>query len=308
MTPTVPAPPFAVECVCGTRARGHRQPKPQVLTCAGCGRPVFILPAAASVFGPGATASAPRWVPNVSNWLPPTAAAMLALAVVGLVIATIVRGHRPAESDVSEARATNLLTERLTAARNALDEGSYHVARDELTAANDLLTRFPRAVDSDRVRQLRRWRKQAALLADLSSESVGEIARNAAGKADKDWDAIFRERYAGKAIVLDSRVFRDAAGHYHVDYHLEAAGAVGEWEFDKLRLLDALPLQQPQRLVFGFRLRAVRRLARDRWTVVPEPDSGVLLTDPIVLAGLSVPADGELAEVMRRQAAWDPDG
>ncbi len=103
-------------------------------------------------------------------------------------------------------------------------------------------------------------------------------------------------------------MFRDAAGHAHVDYRLEAAGGVGEWDLDGLRLLDGLPLQQPQRLVFGFRLRAVRRLARDRWTVVPDSDSGVLLTDPVVLTGLSVPADEELTEVLRRQAAWVTDG
>ena len=96
-----------------------------------------------------------------------------------------------------------------------------------------------------------------------------------------------------KSLVLDARVYRDVAGRYHVDYHLEAAGAIGAWDFDKLRLFENLPLQQPQRLFFGFRLRAIRRLARDRWTVIPEPDSGVLLTDPLVLTGLSIPVDDD---------------
>ena len=69
-----------------------------------------------------------------------------------------------------------------------------------------------------------------------------------------------------------------------------------------------MPLRQPQRLLFGFRIRGVRRLARDHWTVVPEPDSGVLLTDPEVLTGLSVAPDDELIEVLRRQARWAADG
>jgi hypothetical protein len=313
MPPAAP-PPFAVECACGTVVRGARSPKPQVLTCAGCGKPVFVFPAAASVFGPAAAAAPmPAWAGRLRFWLPPAAAAVLALAVVGMVIAAIVRGHRPAPgvatgAEVSEARAAILLTDRHNAAHAALEEGSYRLALRELDAARDLLARHPRAVDPERANQLRRWRRQADLLADLLPESVSDIVRHSVGRADREWDAVFRERYAGKSLVLDARVFRDAAGHVHVDYQLEAAGGVGEWDFDQLKLLDGLPLQQPQRLMFGFRLRAVRRLARDRWTVVPEPDSGVLLTDPVVLTGLSVPADDELSEVLRRQAAWVTDG
>jgi hypothetical protein len=302
--------PFAVECTCGTWARGARQPKPQILTCAGCGRPVFIFPATASVFGV-ATANPPStWRSRMRFWLPPGVAAVLALAVVGLVIAAIVRGmHSTATgSPTSVTQTTDLLTSRLAAARTALEEGSYRLARDELEAGHALLVRHPNALPPDQARQLIRWRRQADLLADLLPESIAEIVAHSVGRADKEWDSIFRDRYAGKTVVLDARVFRTAAGHYDVDYHLEAAGGVGEWEFDRLRLLDGLPLQQPQRLFFGIRLQAIRRLARDRWAVIPEPDGGVLLTDPVMLTGLSVPADKELAAVMQRQAKWDSDG
>jgi hypothetical protein len=312
MPPAAPST-FAIECACGAWARGVRQPKPQVLTCAGCGKPVFVFPAAASMFGQAIPAATAEWPARLRFWLPPAAAAVLALAVVGVVIAAIVRSHRPAadpspEPDVSEARAGTLLNERFAAARSALEEGSYHLARDHLDAARDVAARYPRALDADRARELFRWRRQADLLADLLSESVTEVIRQSVGRADKEWEAVFHERYAGKAVVLDTRVFRDAAGHVHVDYRLEAAGGVGDWDLDKLRLLEALPLQQPQRLFFGFRLRTVRRLTRDHWTVVPDPSSGVLLTDPIVLTGLSIPADDSLGEVLRRQAQWDSDG
>jgi hypothetical protein len=305
--PPVTPPPFAVECACGAWARGQRQAKAQALTCAGCGRTVFVFPAAASVFGAAAPPPPAEWPSRLRPWLAPVASAVLALAVAGLIVAAIIRGHRPAGPTISETAAVNFLSERLAAARTALEEGSYHLARDELDAARSLLVQHPRAVPADRARQLTRWRRQADVLADLLSESVSEIVQHSVGRADKEWDAIFRERYAGKSLVLDTRVYRDAAGHYHADYHLEAAGAVGEWDFEKLRLFETLPLQQPQRLVFGFRLRAIRRLTRDRWTVVPEPDSGVLLTDPIVLTGLSVPVDNELTDLMRRQAQWAPD-
>jgi hypothetical protein len=302
---------FVIECACGTKTRGDRQPKAQVLTCARCGKPVFVFPAAASMFGPGVPVSIVNWSVRLRYWLPTAAAAVLALAVVGMVIAAIVRGHRsvavaPAGPDVSAARAPGLLNERLSAARVALEEGSYRLARTELNAARALSARYPGLLEADRADQLVRWQRQADLLAELLAESVGEIVRQAVGRADKEWDAIFQERYAGKAVVVDARVFRDAAGHFQVDYRLESAGGVGEWDMQTLRLLQSLPLQQPQRLVFGFRLQSVRRLARDRWAVVPEPASGVLLTDPEVLPGLSITPDEELMEVLRRQLRWHP--
>jgi hypothetical protein len=307
------SPTFAIECACGVWARGARHPRPQVLACGGCGRPVFVYPAAASVFGPAAPPPVADWAGRLRFWLPPAAAAVLALAVVGVVIAAIVRGHRSGADaaggpDLSETRAAMMLNDRFAAAKAALAEGSYRLARDEIDAARRLTATYPQAIDVDRGRQLARWRRQADLLADLIPESVAEIVRFSVGRADREWESIFRERYAGKSVVLDARVFRDATGHVQVDYRLEAAGAAGEWDVDKLRVLDPLPLQQPQRLVFGFRLRDIRRLARDHWAVVPDPDSGVLLTDVIVLNGMSIPADQDLIDVLRRQAQWDLDG
>lgn len=245
-------------------------------------------------------------------WLPPAAAALLASAIVGIVVAAIVHSHRPADSvrgaAFSDAQAVSLLDDRLTAARVALDEGSYRVACDHLDAAGDFGARFPGTLDADRARQLSRWRRQAALLADLLPESVGEIVRHSVGMADKEWAIVFADRYAGRSVVLDTQLLRDAGGQVHIDYYLDGAGGVGEWDLHKLRLFDGLPLQQPQRMIFGFRLQSIRRLGRDRWAVIPDSDSGVLLTDPVMLRGLSVPADEELAEVLRRQSRWDSDG
>jgi hypothetical protein len=206
---------------------------------------------------------------------------------------------------LSEDRAAQLIADHLDAARAAVADGSYRTAHRELDAASDLHARFPRQLEPGKARELLSWRPQVALLADLLSESVSEIVRHSIGLADREWDAVFRERYAGRSLLLDARVFRDAAGRYRVDYHLEAAGAVGVWEFERFRLFERLPLAQPQRLLFGFRLQSVRRTARDRWVVVPEPDSGVLLTEPLMLAGLSVPTDAELLDVLKRQAEWD---
>src|SRR5215204_1165404 len=120
--PTAVSPSFAIECGCGTWARGNRQPHPQALTCAGCGKPVFVFPVAATMFGQAVPMTGAGWRARLRFWLPPAAAAVLALAVVGVVIAAIVRGHRPTADAVGgpdgfDAHARVLLGDRLTAAR-----------------------------------------------------------------------------------------------------------------------------------------------------------------------------------------------
>lgn len=311
MPPAVPNT-FAIECACGAWSRGDRQPKSQVLTCAGCGKPAFVLPAAESVFGP-ALPIRRNWSGLGTVWLLPAVSGVLALAVVAIIISAIVRGQRPTGTRVaaavaSPAETAGLLEQRFTAARLALEGGAFRVARDELDAALDLAARNPDALHSDRAARIARWRRQADLLADLLSESVTDIARHAARRSEREWENTFRERYAGRAVLLDSQVVRDASGHVQVDYYLEAAGGVGTWKLDDLEILAPHPLRQPQRLIVGFRLQAVRWLGRDRWLVVADPTSGVLITDREVMAGLSLGTDESTLEVLRRQTQWDPGG
>src|SRR5207302_539254 len=83
--------------------------------------------------------------------------------------------------------------------------GSYRTALRELDAAGELHVRFPRQLEPDKARELTRWRPQVALLADLLAESVNEIVRHSIGLADREWDAVFRERYAGRSLLLDAR-------------------------------------------------------------------------------------------------------
>jgi hypothetical protein len=75
-----------------------------------------------------------------------------------------------------------------------------------------------------------------------------------------------------------------------------------------LKLLPTLPLQRPQRLLFGARLASVRPENGGVWVVHFVPDSGVLLTDPdAVHAAYPLPTD-ELREVLERQAGWAAEG
>jgi hypothetical protein len=307
------SPMFAVDCVCGGRARGERQSKRLIVVCSGCGRSLFIYPHSTTPFETaGASAVVGqhrgRWPERLRFWLGPAAAGLVALAVVGAILIGVVREYRPANTSPSfptPERAERLLAEQIEFIRAALADGSYRTALRELDVAAKLGNQVPVHAQLVGTPRLVRWRQQIALLADLLPETVNEIVRHSVGLPDREWDTLFRERYAGRSLLLDAHVFREATGHYRIDYHLDAAGAHGVWEFDQFRLFERLPLAQPQRLLFGFRLQSVRRTARDRWAVIPEPESGVLLTDPMLLTGLSVPADDALADVLKRQAAWD---
>ena len=141
----------------------------------------------------------------------------------------------------------------------------------------------------------------------MLGESLGEIFEHSLGLDEREWQAAFRERYAGKAFVLDTRVWRDAGGHLRIDYQLNGGGLPGDWDVEAFALFRQLPLAYPQRLVFGARLAEIARTGRDRWRVRPEPDSGVLITEPAVAAGLSLPLDEEIRSVLRRQAGWATD-
>src|SRR5437763_16533312 len=279
-----PPPTFAVACACGATARGPRTARSQVVPCPGCAKPLFVFPIPPlppDLVGRGAPGTAPehaalRLPPRVRFWLVPAAAALLALAAVGVVIASIVRSHRAgAEPALTEGKARELLDARLEAANAALGEGAYRTACQDLDAARGLHGRFPRLLEPDQLRRLARRVRQAALPADLLPEALGEIMRHALGQSDREWQAVFRERYAGRAVVLDARVYRDAAGRFLIDYQLDASGLAGEWDVQALQIFQRLPLAQPQRLLFGVRLADVGRTARDRWAVRPLPDSGL---------------------------------
>jgi hypothetical protein len=317
--PPPPAPRYAVNCPCGAVARGARSAAAQVVRCERCGRELFVfpvppLPTDLVDASPGRATSRPPVTlpPRVRFWLPPALASVAALVVVAAVVAAIIRAHQTPtainpDEPLTATRAALRLDTHEQIARAALTDGSFRVAARELDAARRLRDRFPSLLADDRREQFRQWHRQAALLADLLAESLGEIFQHSLGLDEREWQAAFQERYAGKAFVLDTRVRRDPGGHVTVDYQLAGGGLPGDWDVEAFALFRQLPLAQPQRLVFGARLAEVARTARDRWRARPEADSGVLITDPAVVTGLSIPLDDETRAVLRRQAAWAAD-
>lgn len=314
----VAEPRFEIDCHCGAKVAGARLAQGQTMACASCGRPVYVLaasPLPAEMLGSLAGGTAPDYPAlglrqSTRFWLGPAIAGLLALVIVGFVIVSIVNRYRPPKNGGALAKSVPPREDhqqRLDAAKAAIAEGAYRTAANELAAAAALRARFAFDSETENERSFRAMHRQVALLADLSPESVEEIMRHSLGQPDKEWQAVFAERYLGKSVILDARFILDAAGRYHVDYELEAGGIPGEWDVHSLTLLHRLPLKTPQRLLIGFRLAEIARTGREGWSVRPQPDSGVLFADESLLTGLSIPIDGQLREVLQRQARWEAD-
>jgi hypothetical protein len=250
-------------------------------------------------------------------WLWPLLAAVPTVAFVILVYAAVLRSLQPS-THVSRARESPPdFDAQVQSGRKALAAGKFRLAADELQQAVGLLETHPERRRGAEGRDVTQLHRQAALLADLLTEPLGGILHSAKGMPEEEWEAQFASRYRGHAVIFDADVTRDGAGQYRLDYQLmtdERRPAPEEGRRDEppprievgdLRLLAALPRDRPPRLLFGARLASVAREPPGVWVIRFEPDSGVLLTDPAVVAACCPPpVDEDLLAVSRRQKAW----
>jgi hypothetical protein len=239
--------------------------------------------------------------------------ALPGLAVALTVLALAVAYHfivpprvPPAESAQRGLKAVGdeiAAFDRLAAARAQMARGNFRLALDDLRAARAL--HEPASWPRGSRLELAQLQRQAELLADLMPESLGEVVGHAAGVQEKEWQADFRYRYRGKAVVLDLEVHAGADGRYEHDWLLRARDEPARLELGGLELLRRLPLDRPQRLLFGARLAAVRREPGRGWVVRLEPDSGVLITDPgAAVACFLSPEEPDVRALLQRQADW----
>src|SRR5262249_34701738 len=147
----------------------------------------------------------------------------------------------------------------------ALGEGRFHRAEEELATAREIHRGRPGLLPSAEARDLTQLDRQADLLADLLTESLEQILARAGGPDDREWQGVFVRRYKDKAVVFDADVRRDAAGQYHFSYILRTGDEVHRVAVEDLKVLAALPLERPSRLLFGGRLAAVQREPPGRW-------------------------------------------
>ena len=187
-----------------------------------------------------------------------------------------------------------------------LADAQVHLARGRFHRAVQLLEQIPLPkLGGAQRRSWQQWHRQAALAADLTDLSLEEMVQLAALQRDPaEWQAQW-QRYRGRAIVLDAEVQRSARDR------LQLSSFAPRWRdepillaLDDLQLLSLLPLDRPQRLIFGLRLDRIERDASG-WVVRPMPQSAVLFTDAATLQALSPVELGEdLPEVLQRQAEW----
>jgi hypothetical protein len=306
-----PSVPYEVACACGTLVRGVRQTRYQTPRCEHCGEAVFILPL--SPLPPPARTGEETRLPPATQ--PPARRPLLwALAVLPVVLlpaAVLLLWPRAGGTRLASRAAPDSLDEvraRIAAGSKALGEGNSQLAVEELDAARRLAPKYRQQLPHSEARHLAQLHRQATLLADLLTESLGELLDRAAGLEEREWQAVFQRRYRDRAVIFDAEVRRDAAGQYQLGYRVWAGLEAGRVAVEDLNLLALLPLERPQRMVFGARLAAVRREPPGEWVVHFEPGSGVLLTHPgAVAACLFKDPDANLQQVLRLQEAWLAD-
>jgi hypothetical protein len=226
---------------------------------------------------------------------------------VGLAGLLILWSLGPGVESTSAKGLGDELKARMAEGSHALAEGNFQLAAEELQSAQDSLHKHPDSLSPGERRQLQRMQQQAALLADLLSDSLGEILGRAAGQEDREWQAVFNRRYKDKAVIFEAEVRRDAAGKCHLDYLLHVEREPVRIDLDGLKLLERLPIDKPQRLLFGARVASIRRESPGpSWVIRFLPDSGVLITHAGAAAACGLPTgEDELDEILERQSMWE---
>ena len=182
-------------------------------------------------------------------------------------------------------------------------EGLDALDRGEWDKAHQLLSKARRAVDAlggnvEGAEEIRHGADEAALYANLVSETMESLLRSADPAETSDWPAEFARLYKGKAIVVRAEVIAvpgpDGRGGYDLDYRILPSGEgdlnprrdrVGRFDLSKFKLFHDLQPKVGTQLAFGARLRSFTFDAeRNEWLVGLEPDSGVVLQHDKALA------------------------
>jgi hypothetical protein len=293
-------------CVCGRPIRGRRQRHRQIVSCSACGQKNFILPESPWPGRPTAARSAGPAVQTASSLLGLGRLLLVVvaggLAAIGLLLLILKPYLRRATETGRQPTPAATLHAHIEAGQRALREGSFRLARNELSEAVALRNRTPDLLSRVEHRQLDQLHRQSDLLARLLDHSLEEILQQAMHQRD---DAEWREKfedYHGRTVLFDD-VLRVTMGRPALGtYVVRRGGVEARVALEDLTLLRQLPLDPPQRWLFGAQLASCRREEGGVWVIRFEPDSAVLLTDEGAAAACCPgPMDGELQSVLRRQ-------
>jgi hypothetical protein len=299
-----PAASFSVTCACGRQITGPRLQTPQDLVCPTCRAVLFILPAGAWLDHVNeAGRKVVRRTLTIRDLFLPLLASALALALLVLAYRTWIGPLFPPPSAGTNGFGTSW-QERLVQGQKLLGEGSFHLALEQLrTSGDDLASSTLTAAERRTWRQARR---QAALLADLLSESLEDIVRHAAGVKEREWHEVFRHRLLGKSLLLDADFKKPAGEGWTVDMPVFHGQERVRVVVDNLSILAPLPASESQRLVLGVRLASVGlELPGPAWVVRFQPESGVWVTDPAAAARVCPAlAEPDALSVLEEQERW----
>jgi hypothetical protein len=306
--------PYEVACPCGGCVRGYRRRRPQVIPCPACQKPVFVFPRSpwdANVTAPAGTTSTPlspaRWFWRTVR-MPVIAGAATLAGFVVVFAALLPFLIRPPATNQPPAMPAAQMTDRLDAGRKALSEGAFNVAVREYNAAVELRDRQPDLLTPKQSRELSQLQRQADLLARLHNQPLQEVLAEAVRtRSDEEWQGRFETAHKGGAILFDDVVRHDPASKRLVlsCFEVKAGNEKAIVALDDLKILQALPLDPPPRLIFGGRLKSIAREEGGIWVIRFEPDSGVLLTDlDAVTACWPVSPDDDVLRTLRRQQDW----
>jgi hypothetical protein len=303
---------FQVVCACGQSVAGQRRRQHQVVSCPSCRQPLFILPRSpwpdghAGAAGVASSASSRTGRFLRYRLLGAGVAALAVMVVLYLGLRPyLTRDRKDTSAVLDEAE----IREHWASGQQALAGGNFRVARRLLARAvqgQEQRRSLPQAEQ----RRLIQLYRQADLLANLLNLSLAEVLQQGLRlRDDEEWQAKFAD-YRGRAVVFDDEVRRDGMGRpVLAAVQVSAGGVQARPALEDLELLQRLPLDRPQRLLFGARLERCAREEGGAWVVRFQPDSGVLLTDPEAAAACCpAPQDDDerrvLLEILKRQEEW----
>ncbi len=195
---------------------------------------------------------------------------------------------------------------RMESGRRHLRGGEVRLARNELDAALQQHQRNPDSLSREESRRLHQLLRESDLLARLLDDPLEQVLRQALShRNDEEWREKFAD-YRGRAVVFDDVLRRDPMGRPTLGFYVvRMADVEARVALEDLPLLRQLPLDPPQRWLFGARLADCRREEGGTWAFHFEPDSAVLLTDEDAAAACCPgPLDAELRAALRRQDDW----
>lgn len=311
--------PYDIVCGCGKICRGQRDVGHQAVACPGCGRKLFVLPR--SPFAPGGASalsgakdsrgtSAGRAGARVNPWVWPVVAGSLTLVIASALMVLLLshlQSHRSTPATAPTWSAADV-DARVQSARKAIGSGDFKKAAEDLEAARTMVRQQPDLLPAAETRRLAQLERQVALVADWPREPLEQMLARVGKLNPREWEAVVRG-YRGQAVLLDVVARRDPVGRYHIESKQPAGEVTLHLGLQSLKVLQSLPLADPQRLLLGARLVEIRREGAGSYLVQFEPDSGVLLTDADVASKCVLqPLDEGMHEVLRRQAGWAAAG